>query len=47
MAPAPDARPVLYLNRRKRFKFAWVDRAGKPWLGTRRRQVTKVILRSP
>jgi hypothetical protein len=46
-APLPDARPVLYLNRRKRFKFAWVDSTGKPLLGTRVREVTRVILRTP
>lgn len=45
-SPTPDARPLLYLNRRKRFKFAWVDPSGRP-LGARLREVTKVILAPP
>ena len=44
-APAPNARPVVFMNRRERFNFAWVDAAGKP-VGDKHREVTLVALRT-
>jgi len=44
-APAPNARPVIFMNKRDRFNFAWVDAAGKP-LGDKHREVTLVALRT-
>jgi hypothetical protein len=44
-APAPGARPVIFMNRRDRFNFAWVDAAGKP-VGNKHREVTLVALRT-
>jgi len=43
--PAPTARPVVFMNKRERFNFAWVDAAGKP-LGDKHREVTLVALRT-
>ncbi|HEY6039392.1 MAG TPA: hypothetical protein VIV58_34160 [Kofleriaceae bacterium] len=44
-APAPGARPVIFMNKRERFNFTWVDAAGKP-LGDKHREVTLVALRT-
>jgi len=44
-APDPSARPVIFMNKRERFNFAWVDAAGKP-LGDKHREVTLVALRT-
>jgi len=44
-APAPGARPVIFMNKRERFNFAWVDAAGKP-LGDKHHEVTLVALRT-
>lgn len=44
-APAPGAHPVIFMNKRERFNFAWVDAAGKP-LGDKHREVTLVALRT-
>jgi hypothetical protein len=44
-APAPNARPVIFMNRRARFNFAWVDAAGKP-VGAKHHEVTLVALRT-
>ncbi len=43
-APAPGARPVIFMNKRERFNFEWVDQAGKP-LGAKQREVTLVAMR--
>ena len=45
-APSGDARPVIYMNRRGRFKFAWLDTSGAPIRGTKLREVTELALRS-
>lgn len=43
--PAPDARPVVFMNKRDRFNFAWVDAAGRP-VGDKHHEVTLVALRT-
>jgi hypothetical protein len=43
--PAGDARAVVYLTRRGRFKLAWIDAAGQP-IGSALREVSEVTLRS-
>lgn len=43
--PRKGARAVVYMNRRWRFKFAWVDRSGRP-IGDEQREVTQVALRT-
>ena len=43
--PASNARAVVYVNRRNRFKFAWVDAAGAP-IGANQRDVTLLALRT-
>ncbi|TMQ16000.1 MAG: hypothetical protein E6J90_21675 [Deltaproteobacteria bacterium] len=45
-APGRDARPVIYLNRRGRFKFAWIDPSGEPIRDTKQREVSELALRS-
>ena len=45
--PTPTARAVIYLTRRARFKFAWIDAAGQPIRGTQQRELTEIALRSP
>lgn len=42
--PSPGARPVIYLTRRARFKFAWLDAAGAPIDGTKQREVSELAL---
>jgi len=42
--PSPGARAVIYLTRRGRFKFAWVDAAGAPIDGTKQREVSELVL---
>ncbi|HET9988151.1 MAG TPA: hypothetical protein VFQ65_06520, partial [Kofleriaceae bacterium] len=44
-APVPRARPVVFMNKRERFNFAWVDAAGKQ-VGDRHHEVTLVALRT-
>ncbi len=44
-APRKGARAVIYLNRRWRFKFAWLDRSGRP-IGDEQREVSQITLRS-
>jgi hypothetical protein len=44
--PAPGARAVVYLTRRARFKFAWVDASGAPIRSTKQREVTEIALRT-
>jgi hypothetical protein len=44
--PAADARAVVYLTRRARFKFAWIDARGEPIDGTKQREVTELQLAS-
>ncbi len=44
-APREGARAVVYMNRRWRFKFAWVDRSGRP-IGDEQREVSQITLRS-
>lgn len=44
-APAAGARPVIFMNKRERFNFAWVDAAGKP-VGDKHHEVTLVALRT-
>jgi hypothetical protein len=41
--PAPGARAVVYMNRRERFKLAWLDASGTP-IGDKRGEVTQVTL---
>jgi hypothetical protein len=43
--PADGARAVIYMNRRARFKFAWIDAAGQP-IGAKQREVSEISLRS-
>jgi len=43
-SPSAGARPVIYLTRRARFKFAWVDAAGAPIDGTKQREVSELVL---
>jgi len=43
-SPSAGARPVIYLTRRARFKFAWVDAAGAPIDGTKQREVSELAL---
>ena len=43
--PSKDARPVIVLNRRKRFKFVWVDAAGNNVGGPKLREISQVFLR--
>ena len=45
--PAPTARAVVLLTRRARFKFAWVDAAGRPIRDSQQRELTEISLRSP
>ena len=44
--PAADARAVIYMNRRGRFKFAWIDPTGEPILNTKLRDVSELALRT-
>ena len=44
--PTPDARAVIYLTRRARFKFAWIDASGEPVGGTKQRDVSELVLAS-
>ena len=41
--PAGDARAVLFVNRRGRFKFAWIDPTGQP-IGKAAREVSEIAL---
>jgi hypothetical protein len=43
--PASGVKPVLHVNRRKRFKLAWLDATGKPVEGTKFREVSRIDLR--
>jgi hypothetical protein len=42
--PSRDARAVIYLTRRARFKFAWIDARGEPIDGTKQRDVSELVL---
>jgi hypothetical protein len=42
--PSPGARAVIYLTRRARFKFAWIDARGEPIRGTQQREVSELVL---
>jgi hypothetical protein len=44
--PAAGARAVIYMNRRGRFKFAWIDPSGEPIRNTKLRDVSELALRS-
>ena len=44
--PSRGARPVIYLTRRERFKFAWLDAAGEPIAASKQREVTALELRT-
>lgn len=44
--PDGSARPVIYMNRRGRFKFAWLDAGGEPIRGTKQREVSQLALRT-
>lgn len=45
-SPAAGARAVIYMNRRGRFKFAWIDPSGEPIRNTKLRDVSELALRS-
>jgi hypothetical protein len=42
--PSRDARAVIYLTRRARFKFAWIASRGEPIEGTKQRDVSELVL---
>ena len=44
--PDPSARAVIYMNRRGRFKFAWIDATAEPIRDTKLRDVSELVLRS-
>ena len=44
--PAPNARAVIYMNRRGRFKFAWLDSSGEPIRNTKLRDISELALHS-
>ena len=45
-APGRDARAAIYMSRRGRFKFAWLDPSGEPIRNTKLREVSVLALRS-
>lgn len=44
--PTPDARAVIYMNRRARFKFAWIDPAGNPLGHSKQRDISELVLKT-